>query len=89
MDDFDSYYLSEVTGKKYPKYLYINHGWGGIKGVYKDLPLDEYPYTEINPKRNKIEITPNYDFKVIKETLRCPFKSTEKEDVFCVFYKIE
>jgi len=33
-----------VTGKLYPMDEYVNHGWGGIKRGFKDLPSDEYPY---------------------------------------------
>ena len=33
------------TGIEYPKEEYINHGEGGIKRGFKDLPKDEYPYT--------------------------------------------
>lgn len=33
------------TGNEYPKSEYINHGHGGIYRGWKDLPLDEYPYT--------------------------------------------
>lgn len=33
------------TGNEYPKDKYINHGWGGIKKKWMDLPADEYPYS--------------------------------------------
>jgi hypothetical protein len=41
------FYKSTVTGKEYEYGDYANHGYGGIKNGYKDLPLDEYPYTFI------------------------------------------
>jgi hypothetical protein len=47
------YYISEKTGKKYSKEEYINHGWGGIKLGFKDLPHDEYPYLIIDNKKEK------------------------------------
>ncbi len=49
------FYVSKVTGKKYPYYhpnwsihppgtvMYCNFG-SGDRGNVKDLPLDEYPY---------------------------------------------
>jgi len=33
------------SGKKYPYNEYNNHGYGGIKQGFKDLPKDDYPYT--------------------------------------------
>lgn len=33
------------TGNEYPKNEYTNHGYGGEKYGFKDLPIDEYPYT--------------------------------------------
>lgn len=33
------------SGKTYPVSEYINHGYGGVKRGFKDLPLDDYPYT--------------------------------------------
>lgn len=38
------YYMSTVTSNKYDYKDYINHGYGGIKHGYIDLPKDEYPY---------------------------------------------
>lgn len=90
MDEDDGYYLSEVTGKKYPKYLYANHGYGGMKGKWKDLPHDEYPYLEIDPPKEQPKFFPKGPERTISRvTKRCPFSSTEKEDIFCVFYIIE
>lgn len=39
-----SNYVSEISGNKYSKEEYINHGYGGTKHGLKDLPEDEYPY---------------------------------------------
>lgn len=33
------------TGNEYPINEYHNHGHGGEKYGFKDLPADEYPYT--------------------------------------------
>ena len=33
------------SGKKYPYNEYLNHGYGGISGGRKDLPVEDYPYT--------------------------------------------
>lgn len=33
------------TGEEYSVVEYTNHGWGGIKKGFKDLPKNEYPYT--------------------------------------------
>ena len=38
------FHVSEITGKKYPYAEYTNHGYGGVKHGFKDLPHDEYPY---------------------------------------------
>lgn len=38
------YYLSKVTGNRYSKNEYLNHGKGGVYRGFKDLPKDEYPY---------------------------------------------
>tara|TARA_R110000868_G_scaffold76573_5_gene220155 strand:- start:2223 stop:2900 length:678 start_codon:yes stop_codon:yes gene_type:complete len=45
----EAYYVSDVTGTKYPKDNYHNHGWGGLKYGKKDLPHDEYPYSVVEP----------------------------------------
>lgn len=39
-----THYVSKL-GNEYPKDEYANHGQGGVYRGYKDLPLDEYPYT--------------------------------------------
>jgi len=39
------FWVSLVTGNKYPYKEYANHGWGGIKRGKMDLPENEYPYT--------------------------------------------
>lgn len=44
MKEKPKYYVSMKTGNKYPCKEYINHGWGGEKNGFKDLPKDEYPY---------------------------------------------
>lgn len=44
---------SQVTGKRYAYDEYTNHGYGGIKYGFKDLPADEYPYTVIYEDRPK------------------------------------
>ena len=49
-----SYYVSEKTGNRYDKDEYHNHGYGGLKNGFKDLPIDEYPYYEED--ENKIDI---------------------------------
>lgn len=41
------YYKSEITGSEYSFNDYINHGHGGFKSGFKDLPLNEYPYSII------------------------------------------
>ncbi len=41
------FHKSLVTGKEYPYDEYTNHGWGGVKRGFKDLPAAEYPYTII------------------------------------------
>lgn len=50
------YWKSLITNNIYPKddldgKKYTNHGWGGIKQGYHDLPTDEYPYTIIEIKQ--------------------------------------
>lgn len=45
MKEKPKYWVSLVTGNKYPYKEYANHGWGGIKHGWSDLPKDEYPYT--------------------------------------------
>lgn len=50
-----SYYVSDVTGNRYDKEEYANHGYGGRRycmnlGWREDLPHDEYPYSEIEEK---------------------------------------
>lgn len=47
------FYISEKTGKKYCKEEYTNHGWGGNKRGFKDLPHDEYPYIIVDYKKEK------------------------------------
>ena len=49
------YYKSKVTGNLYEFNKYTNHGYGGTKLDYIDLPKDEYPYTiiELIDERNK------------------------------------
>jgi hypothetical protein len=42
--DRPAFHVSEVTGNRYPYDEYTNHGWGGVKYGFKDLPHDEYPY---------------------------------------------
>jgi len=39
-----THYKSKVTGKIYDRSEYVNHGYGGVKNGFKDLPHDEYPY---------------------------------------------
>jgi hypothetical protein len=41
------YYRSDVTGNMYDYKKYNNHGHGGNKYGYEDLPSDGYPYTII------------------------------------------
>jgi hypothetical protein len=43
MKEKPKYYVSEVTGNKYPYNEYCNFG-SGDRGKIKDLPKDEYPY---------------------------------------------
>lgn len=50
-----AYYISEKTGNRYPTDEYHNHGYGGLKNGYKDLPLDEYPYIFDEPKTVDID----------------------------------
>ena len=38
------YHKSTVTGNMYDYMEYTNHGYGGVKHGYMDLPKDEYPY---------------------------------------------
>lgn len=40
-------YKSDITEKEYPYDEYRNHGYGGVKLGFKDLPHDEYPYSII------------------------------------------
>lgn len=40
-------YKSDISGKEYPYNEYSNHGYGGTKIGFKDLPYDEYPYSVI------------------------------------------
>lgn len=97
MDEIPGHYLSEITGKKYDKLEYTNHGRGGEVycknvGWRMDIPEDEYPYLIIDDPKPKLNytITPNYDFEVIREIKRCPFRSErEKTEVFVVFYRIK
>ena len=90
MDIIPGKYVSQVTGKEYDKEVYINHGYGGFKGRFMDLPTDEYPYLIVDdPKKEAGVILSEKYGDIIKETNRCPFQSTEKEDIFCVFYRIE
>lgn len=41
------YWLSLTTDKQYSYSEYTNHGYGGEKHGYKDLPSEGYPYTII------------------------------------------
>jgi len=70
MED-ESYYVSDVTGNKYPKDEYHNHGWGGIKYNFKDLPHDEYPYSVVEPNiKSDEELLVEYMrevFSILKE----------------------
>lgn len=50
-----AYYVSEKTGNRYATDEYHNHGYGGLKNGYKDLPLDEYPYIFDEPKAFDID----------------------------------
>jgi hypothetical protein len=45
-------YVSKITKKEYPFDVYNNHGFGGIKKGFHDVPANEYPF-EIVYKRNK------------------------------------
>lgn len=49
------YYKSDITGNLYSKKEYLNHGYGGIKYEFKDLPKDEYPYSEIELTQEEYE----------------------------------
>ena len=95
MDEIPGHYLSEVTGKKYDKHKFTNHGRGGEAyckniGWRDDLPEDEYPYLIIDDLIPDTGFIPSEMYgDIIRETKRCPFSSTEKEDIFCVFYTIE
>ena len=40
-------YKSYISGIEYPYNEYHNHGYVGIKLGFKDLPIDEYPYSII------------------------------------------
>lgn len=48
-----TYYVSNKTGKRYPAEDYLNHGWGGVKRGFKDLPHDEYPYSVVEEDENE------------------------------------
>lgn len=75
------YYVSEITGNKYPYDDYINHGWGGIKYTYKDLPLDEYPYSvESKYEENPIVGSGGGDYDVERKLLPDPFKSIKADE---------
>ena len=61
------YYVSKVTGNKYPRYHpeYNNHENGvirycnfgsGDRGQIKDLPVDEYPFTIEYDENQKLEL---------------------------------
>ena len=38
-------YISLKTGKRYPRRLYLNHGYGGKMYEKEDLPKNGYPYS--------------------------------------------
>lgn len=44
MKEKPKYWVSLITGNKYLYEDYSNHGYGGVKHGWNDLP-DEYPYT--------------------------------------------
>lgn len=46
-----AYYESKITGNRYSYSDYVNHGCGGYKMGYMDLPKDEYPYKLIHTKK--------------------------------------
>jgi len=74
------FYVSDVTGNKYPYDEYHNHGWGGIKRGFKDLPHDEYPYSTESKYEEiitKSKVYPEvYTYERVWKV--CPFAS-EKE----------
>jgi hypothetical protein len=47
VNNIPKYHKSLKTGNLFPHDEYSNHGCGGMKGKWKDLPKDEYPYTII------------------------------------------
>ncbi len=42
--EFPKYYVAK-DGRKFEYDKYLNHGYGGKKHGYEDLPKDGYPYT--------------------------------------------
>lgn len=50
--EYSTHYIGK-SGKEYSMDEYVNHGYGGVKNGYKDLPHDDYPYT-YNRIRKKI-----------------------------------
>lgn len=43
--EFPESWVSLKTGNKFPYSEYTNHGFGGKRQQWNDLPADEYPYT--------------------------------------------
>lgn len=63
------YYVSLKTGNKYLCSEYINHGYGGFKHGYKDLPKDEYPYTFEYEDESKQEPLKSFMWNGVKYTV--------------------
>jgi len=52
LNEYHKYWVSLLNGNKYLCSEYTNHGKGGTFRGFKDLPLNEYPFTtEIGLKR--------------------------------------
>ncbi len=47
------------SGTEYSVKDYTNHGWGGYKHGFQDLPYDDYPYS--------IKYHSEYSFKICQE----------------------
>ena len=76
------YLVSDVTGKRYDSEEYANHGYGGMKNSYKDLPHDEYPYSYEGENKTSDELLAEFMAEVGKELHKIAASKTIRDEEF-------